>query len=50
MPHALSNDLRKRVVAFIEAGNSCNEASRHFGASVSFAVNLMTLYRETGFH
>lgn len=48
MPHALSNDLRKRVVAFIEAGNSCNEASRHFGTSVSFAVNLMTLYRETG--
>jgi transposase len=48
MPHALSNDLRERVVGFVEAGNSCHEASRHFGTSVSFAVNLMTLYRETG--
>jgi transposase len=48
MPYALSNDLRERVAAFIEAGNSCNAASRHFGTSVSFAVNLMTLYRETG--
>ena len=48
MPHALSNDLRERVVRFIEAGHSCHQASRQFGTSVSFAVNLMTLYRETG--
>jgi transposase len=48
MPHALSNDLRERVVRFVEAGHSCHEASRHFGTSVSFAVNLMALYRETG--
>ncbi len=48
MPQALSNDLRKRVVGFIEAGHSCHEASDHFGTSVSFAVNLMSLYRETG--
>jgi transposase len=48
MPHALSNDLRERVVGFIEAGHSCHEASRHFKTSVSFAVNLMALYRETG--
>ena len=39
MPHALSNNLRERVVAFVEAGHSCNEASRHFATSVSFAVN-----------
>src|SRR5260221_13036033 len=48
MPHPLSNDLRQRVVAFVEAGNSCNEAARHFDTSVSFAVNLMALVRETG--
>lgn len=48
MPQPLSNDLRERVVAFIEAGNSCNEAARHFATSVSFAVKLMALFRETG--
>jgi transposase len=48
MPHPLSNDLRERVVAFVEAGNSCHEAAAHFATSVSFAVNLMALYRETG--
>jgi transposase len=48
MPHPLSNDLRERVVAFVEAGNSCNEAARHFDTSVSFAVNLMALLRQTG--
>jgi transposase len=48
MPQALSNDLRERVVAFVEAGNSCHEAARHFDTSVSFAINLMALYRKTG--
>lgn len=48
MPHPLSNDLRERVVAFVESGHSCHEASRRFGTSVSFAVNLMRLYRKTG--
>lgn len=48
MPQPLSNDLRERVVAFVEAGHSCNEAARHFDTSVSFAVNLMALFRETG--
>jgi transposase len=48
MPHPLSNDLRERVVAFVEAGHSRNEAAAHFATSVSFAVNLMKLWRETG--
>ena len=48
MPHPLSNDLRERVVAFVEAGNSRHEAADHFGTSVSFVVNLMTLWCETG--
>jgi transposase len=48
MPHPLPNDLRERVVAFVEAGNSCSQAARHFGTSVSFAVNLLRRWRETG--
>lgn len=48
MPHPLSNDLRERVVAYVEAGHSRHEAAAHFNTSVSFAVNLMTLWRETG--
>ena len=48
MPHPLSNDLRKRVVAYVEAGHSCHEAAAHFDTSVSFAVNLMRRWRETG--
>jgi transposase len=48
MPHPLSNDLRERVVAYVDAGHSCHEASAHFDTSVSFAVNLMKLWRETG--
>jgi transposase len=48
MPHALSKDLRERVVRFVEAGHSRHEAAERFGTSVSFAVNLMTLYRQTG--
>nr|WP_086008307.1 IS630 family transposase [Nitrobacter hamburgensis] len=48
MPHPLSNDLRERVVAYVEAGNSCHGAAARFGTSVSFAVNLMRRWRETG--
>ena len=48
MPHPLSNDLRERVVAYVEAGHSCHEAASHFNTSVSFAVNLMRRWRETG--
>ena len=48
MPHPLSNDLRERVVAYVEAGHSCHEAAAQFATSVSFAVNLMKLWRETG--
>ena len=28
MPHPLSNDLRKRVVAYVEAGHSCMKQPR----------------------
>ena len=48
MPHPLSNDLRERVVAHVQAGHSCHEAAARFGTSVSFVVNLMRRWRETG--
>ena len=48
MPHPLSIDLRTRLVAFVESGHSRHEAAARFKTSVSFAVNLMTLWRETG--
>lgn len=48
MPHPFSNDLRQRVVAYVEAGHSCHEAAEHFETSVSFGVNLMRRWRETG--
>ena len=48
MVHSLSIDLRKRVVGFIEEGHSRNEAAARFKTSVSFAVNLMRLWKETG--
>jgi transposase len=48
MPRALSQDLRERVVAFVEAGHSRHEAAARFATCVSFAVNLMRLHRETG--
>jgi transposase len=48
MPHPLSNDLRERVVAHVEAGHSCHHAAERFGTSVSFVVNLMSLWRQTG--
>lgn len=28
MPHPLSNDLRERVVAHVEAGHSCHHAAK----------------------
>ena len=48
MPKPLSNDLRERVVAFVEAGHSRRAAAAHFAVSPSFVVNLMTAYRRTG--
>lgn len=48
MVKAYSIDLRERVVRFVEAGNSCHEASRRFLTSPSFVINLMGLWRGTG--
>ena len=38
MGKPLSLDLRKRVVAAIEAGLSCNQAAKQFGIGISTAI------------
>lgn len=41
-------ELRARVVAFVEEGNSNREAARHFRVSPRFVNNMMILYRSSG--
>jgi len=41
MGRSYSDDLRARVVGFVEAGHSRCAAARHFGVSESFAVKLL---------
>ena len=47
MPRALSEDLRERVVAFVEAGHSRRAAAAHFRVSPSFVINLVKAYEVT---
>lgn len=48
MGKPLSVDLRKRIVAEVELGNSCRVAAVRFGVAVSTAVCLQARYEETG--
>lgn len=48
MTKAYSLDLRERIVRFVEGGQSRHAAAGHFGVSVSFAVKLMSAYRQSG--
>ena len=41
-------ELRSRVVAFVEEGNTHREAARHFRVSPRFVNNLVILKRQTG--
>jgi transposase len=41
-------DLRERVVSYVEAGHSRRAAAANFRVSPSFAINLMTAFRERG--
>ena len=43
-----SVDLRKRLVAYVEAGHSCRAAARLFAVSASTAVRLAAAQREHG--
>ena len=45
-PYSL--DLRKRVVAAIEDGLSCNRAAKQFGIGISTAIGWARRLRETG--
>ncbi len=48
MTKAYSNDLRERVVAAIEAGESCRMVAARFGVSVSSVVKCSQRWRVTG--
>jgi len=48
MANALSLDLRRRVVAAVEAGSSRRQAASRFGVGVSSAVRWVAQSRETG--
>ena len=45
-PHPI--ELRERVVAFVNEGNSNRETARHFRVSPRFVNNMMILQRSTG--
>ena len=45
-PHPV--ELRERVVAFVDEGNSHREAARHFRVSPRFVNDMIKLRRETG--
>lgn len=48
MAHALSLDLRRRVVAAVDAGASRLQAALWFGVGVSSAIRWDAQARETG--
>ena len=48
MAHALSMDLRLRVVAAIGGGMSCRQAARRFGVSAASAIRWWQLERRQG--
>ena len=48
MARPYSEDLRSRVVRFVEAGHSCRETAAIFGVSVASVVKWSQRYRATG--
>lgn len=48
MGKPLSVDLRKRIRAFVEGGESCRKAAVHFDVAPSTVINLMALVRASG--
>ena len=45
-PHPI--ELRERVVAFVEEGNTHRSAAAHFRVSIKFVNDMVKLKRETG--
>lgn len=48
MPKTISDDLRERVVAYVEAGHSRRSAARRFDLSISFVVKLIQQWKSVG--
>jgi transposase len=48
MATALSNDLRKRVLAAVDGGMSCRQAAERFGVSASSAIRWNDRRRREG--
>ena len=48
MPRPYSEDLRQRVIADVERGNSRRAAADKFGVSASFAIKLKQLWDKVG--
>ncbi len=48
MPQPLSNDLRRRLVEYVEEGCSRREAAALLKTAASTAVNVMKRWEETG--
>jgi|JRYL01.1.fsa_nt_gb transposase len=48
MAKALDLDLRRRLVAAVEAGASCRSVAARFDVSESAVIKLMRRYRATG--
>lgn len=48
MTAPLSNDLRKRVVDAVQAGESCRSVAARFGIAVSSVVKWSQRYRSSG--
>ena len=48
MANALSLDLRRRVMAAVEAGASRRQAAARFGVGISSAIRWVAQSRETG--
>ena len=48
MTRPYSNDLRERVVAAVQAGDSCRVVAGRFGVAVSTVVKWSQRYRQSG--
>jgi transposase len=48
MTRALSDDLRKRVIAAVDSGMSRRAAAERYGVGVSTAIKWVRCWRETG--
>jgi transposase len=48
MPQPLSNDLRLRLVEYVEEGHSRRAAAERFKTAPSSAVNVVKLWKDTG--